>query len=106
MTRSAPARAKARPKYWPSPRLAPVTSATLPARSKRFVLITAAQYSDARPGRQHNFEQTRLIAVEPVKPGRSFLERGMRAEQRGDPYRPARNHLQASRVLAARGAGT
>src|SRR2546429_9256662 len=34
-TRSAPAFASARAKYWPRPRLAPVTMATRPVRSKR-----------------------------------------------------------------------
>ena len=34
--RSAPARARARAKYCPSPRLAPVTSAVRPERSKKF----------------------------------------------------------------------
>ena len=39
ITRSAPARASARPKYWPSPRLVPVTMATLPVRSNGFSLM-------------------------------------------------------------------
>ena len=42
MIRSAPARASARPKYCPSPRLAPVTSATLPVRSKKFFTMVVA----------------------------------------------------------------
>ena len=37
--RSAPALASARAKYWPRPRLAPVTRATWPVRSNNSLLI-------------------------------------------------------------------
>src|SRR5205814_10467661 len=39
MTRSAPAFARARAKFWPRPRLAPVTMATRPVRSKRSLIM-------------------------------------------------------------------
>src|SRR5512135_3301129 len=72
ITRSAPARASARPKYCPSPRLVPVTMATLPVRSNVLSLIFLSSFLHVitlHPSRpQHHLQQPRLLAIEPVKP--------------------------------------
>src|ERR1017187_8362520 len=120
MTRSAPARASARPKYWPSPRLVPVTMATLPLRSNAFSLIfilvlvplhasRLTHYASCitfHASRQENdLEQPRFLPIQPVEPGRSLGQRRGGADQRSRPQCAARQHVQAGGILPLRGAG-
>src|SRR6185436_21060132 len=72
MMRSAPARARAREKYCPRPRLAPVTRATRPDRSKKFFTMVAA--ASLTVGLEQDLHQPRLLLVETIEPAGSLLE--------------------------------
>ena len=95
MTRSAPARARARPMYWPRPRLAPVTRATRPVRSKRLVHSRL----------QYHLHQIRFVIVEAVEPGGAFGKRRDGGDERGDFDDALRHQVDALRVFAVGGAG-
>src|SRR5664279_5795786 len=93
MTRSAPARASARPKYWPSPRLVPVTMATLPLRSNAFSLIFvfvlvplhASRITFHASRKENDLKQPRFLPIQPVEPDRSLGQRRGGADQRSRP---------------------
>src|SRR5207244_11569121 len=72
-TRSAPALARARARFWPRPRLVPVTIATRPVRSKSsFFMEMKSQNSS---GSEDDFHQVWLARVPPLKPLWPVIER-------------------------------
>src|SRR3954462_3800892 len=78
MIRSAPARARARPKYCPRPRLAPVTRATRPDRSKKF-------FTMGLPVRlEEDLHQAGLLAVQPLEPAGPILQGGLGRDEAVD----------------------
>src|SRR4051794_38249346 len=96
-TRSAPARASARAKLRPSPRLAPVTIATRPDRSNGVSGIA---------GLQDHLHQVLAPAMQPIEPLRPLLERRDRADERRHVDVAALHQSDRGRVLALRGAGS
>src|SRR5438045_9740351 len=100
MMRSAPARASAREKYCPRPRLAPVTRATRPDRSKKF--FTMLRSLTVRL--EQDLHQPRLLLVEAIEPARSLLEGRGGGDEAIDVDLARGDEVQALRVRAARGA--
>src|SRR4051812_16748465 len=98
MIRSAPARARARPKYCPRPRLAPVTRATRPDRSKKF-------FTMGLPVRlEEDLHQAGLLAVQPLEPAGPILQGGLGRDEAVDVDLARGDELEAFGVLAAGGA--
>src|SRR5882724_13470841 len=107
ITRSAPALARALANVWPRPRLAPVTTATLPARLniEDLVFITRTRNVVTSASRlQHDLEQARLFPVKPLKPFRAFSQGRDRTDERRGFEHAMRQQVEARRIFAARGA--
>lgn len=69
MAISAPARARARAKYCPRPRLVPVTSATRPDKSNRGSIMVESLRL------KYDLQQSRFASVEATEPRRPLVER-------------------------------
>src|SRR6185312_11186221 len=101
MATSTPARASARAKCFPRPRLAPVTRAVFPVRSKGF--ITRSVSGKKSSGLKNYLHVLgAAFAAETLKPVGALGQRSDCADHRFDPNDAARNQIEAERILTGR----